>query len=183
MSRSSKKSSESKGKKKSTGKKQHKLKELDEKSIEILPVIEYAIYEIDKIFENQGDRLTDAYLVSSLKELTHQIKGKSFKTLYQEMRDELTEDSDVIHLNIVSRIGEHIEENELNYSDKEILNALEGLIDTIELQMSKEDPRSYLSFLNEIMRGIKIEGSGRSSREFDIPPDIDDEDFFEDENY
>lgn len=183
MSKASKKSSEGKGRKKSTEKKQRKFKELDEKSIEILPVIEYAIYEVDKIFQNQGDRLTDSYLVSSLKELTHQIKSKSFETLYQEMRDELIEDPDVIHWNIVSRIGEHIETNELNYSDKEILNALEELIDTIKLQMSKEDPRAYLSFLSEIMRGTQIGGPGKPRIEPNIPPDIDDEDFFEDENY
>jgi len=182
MARRTKKSSEEKSKRKSPERKTRKFKELNEKSIEILPVIEYAIYEVDKIFENQGDKLTDDYLVSSLKELTHLIKAKSFETLFQEMRDELVEDSDIIHWNIISRVGEHIEENELNYSDRDIVNAIEELVDTIKIQMSKHDPRAYLSFLSEIMRGVKIEGSKRS--DIDIPREIDDEDYFDDEeNY
>lgn len=171
-----------KGKKKSPGQKTHKLKELNERSIEILPVIEYAIYEVDKIFENQGDTLTDTYLISSLKDLAQAIKAKSFETLLQEVRDDLIEDPDIIHWNIISRIGEHIEEKELDYSSKDILNAIEELIDTIKLQMSKENPRAYLSFLSEIMRGVKIER--KPDRDFDIPPDVDDEDYFDDEeNY
>lgn len=182
MAKRAKKSSEEKGRKRSSERKIKKIKELSEKSIEILPVIEYAIYEVDKIFENQGDKLTDTYLVSSLKELANLIKAKSFETLLQEMRNELVEDSDVIHWNIISKIGEHIEENELNYSDKDIMNAIEELVDTIKIQMSKHDPRAYLSFLSEIMRGVKIEGSRRSDT--DIPRDIDDEDYFGDEeNY
>lgn len=141
-------------------------------------MIEYAIYEVDKIFENQGDKLTDSYLVSSLKDLVHVIKSKSFETLLQEVRDELTEDADVIHWNIVSKIGEHIEENDLNYSSKDIINAIEGLIETIKLQMSKENPRAYLSFLSEIMRGMNM----KTSRDIEFPADEDD--YFDDEeNY
>ncbi len=179
MSRAGKKSLQKKeSKKKTPARKGRKLKELDERSIEILPVIEYAIYEVDKIFENQGDKLTDSYLVSSLKDLVHVIKSKSFETLLQEVRDELTEDADVIHWNIVSKIGEHIEENDLNYSSKDIINAIEGLIETIKLQMSKENPRAYLSFLSEIMRGMNI----KTSRDIEFPADEDD--YFDDEeNY
>ncbi len=194
MSRTSKKSSssEKKGKKKGSAQKSRKSKstqskipkELNEKTIEILPVIEYAIYEVDQIFKNQGDTLTDNYLVESLEELVHMLKAKPFETLLQEVRDELIEDPDIIHWNIVSRIGEHIEENELNYSSKDILNAIEDLIDTIKLQMSDDDPRAYLSFLSEIMRGAKLDKFKRSSGDtgFDISPDIDD--YFDDEeNY
>ncbi len=178
MSKAGKKSS-GRGKGKNTGGKARKPKELDEKSIEILPVIEYAIYEVDKIFENQGDRLTDDYLVSSLKDLAQAIKVKSFETLLQEVRDELIEDPDIIHWNIISRIGEHIEENELNYSNKDILNAIEGLIDTIKLQMSSQDPRAYLSFLSEIMRGVKVEGFRKPDKGFDSSSDLDD--YYDDE--
>ncbi len=178
MSRRSKKSlQKGKGKKKNPARKGRKLKELNEKSIEILPVIEYAIYEVDKIFENQGDRLTDDYLVSSLKDLAHMIKSKSFETILQEVRDELIEDVDVIHWNIISRIGEHIEENELNYSSKDVVNAIEELIETIKLQMSKENPRAYLSFLSEIMRGVEI----KRNRDVEFPPEEDD--YFDEENY
>jgi len=94
------------------------------------------------------------------------------------VRDELTEDADVIHWNIVSKIGEHIEENDLNYSSKDIINAIEGLIETIKLQMSKENPRAYLSFLSEIMRGMNM----KTSRDIEFPADEDD--YFDDEeNY
>jgi hypothetical protein len=174
MSKSAKKSSGKKSKKGS------KVKQLNEKSIEILPVIEYAIYEVDKIFQNQGDRLTDAYLVSSLKELISEIKAKSFEKLLEEVRGEMTEDSDVIHWNIVSRLGDHIESADLNYSDKDIVNAIDGLIDTIKIQMSKEDPRAYLSFLSEIMRGSDDFERGVQR---DIDTDIDDIDFDEDEGF
>ena len=172
MSKSAKESSRGKSKK---GK---KLKQLNEKSIEILPVIEYAIYEVDKIFQNQGDRLTDAYLVSSLKELVSEIKSKSFKRLLEEVRGETIEDPDIIHWNIVSRLGDHIESGDLNYSDKDIVNAIGGLIDTIKIQMSKENPRAYLSFLSEIMRGT--DDFEKKMRD-DIEPGIDD--FDEDENF
>lgn len=164
--------------KKNLVKKSRKPKELSEKSIEILPAIEYAIYEVDKIFEDQGDKLTDKYLVSSLKELIRIIKAKSFEAVFKEMKNELIEDSDVIHLNIISRIGEHIEENALDYSDKDIISAIEQLIDTIKIQMSKQNPRAYLSFLSEIMSDVKIEGAKRS--DIDIHEDIDDEGYFDD---
>ncbi|CUU06662.1 hypothetical protein JGI1_01584 [Candidatus Thermokryptus mobilis] len=172
MSKSAKKSSGKKGKK---GK---RIKQLNEKSIEILPVIEYAIYEVDKIFQNQGDRLTDAYLVSSLKGLVNEIKSKSFKRLLEEVRGEMIEDPDIIHWDIVSRLGDHIESGDLNYSDKDIIKAIDGLIDTIKIQMSKENPRAYLSFLSEIMRGADDFDKGMRS---DIEPEIDD--FDEDENF
>jgi hypothetical protein len=192
MSKSGKKSSSGeKGKKTGSSQRSRKSKstqktprELAEKTIEILPVIEYAIYEIDQIFKNQGDTLTDDYLVESLEELAHTIKAKSFETLLQEVRDELIEDPDIIHWNIVSRIGDHIEENELNYSSKDILNAIEDLIDTIKLQMSDDNPRAYLSFLSEIMRGAKFDKFKRPGEEtdFGISPDTDD--YFDDEeNY
>lgn len=194
MSKAGKKSSsgEEKGKKKGSSQRSRKsksaqktLRELNEKAIEILPVIEYAIYEIDQIFKNQGDTLTDDYLVESLEELAHTIKVKSFETLLQEVKDELIEDPDIIHWNIVSRIGEHIEENELNYSSKDILNAIEDLVDTIKLQMSDDNPRAYLSFLSEIMRGAKLDKFKKSSEEtdFGISPDIDDDYFDDEENY
>lgn len=191
MSKSSKRSSSSerKAKKKGSARKSHKLestrrkgpRELDEKAIEILPVIEYSIYEVDQIFKNQGDTLTDDYLVESLQDLAQAIKVKSFETLLQEVRDELIEDPDIIHWNIVSRIGEHIEENELNYSSRDISNAITNLIDTIKLQMSEDNPRAYLSFLSEIMRGVKYDKFKRSSGDigFDISPDTDD--YFDDE--
>ncbi|MCS7230381.1 MAG: hypothetical protein RMJ81_09295 [Candidatus Kryptonium sp.] len=183
MAKKTQKSAKEKSKKKGSARGTKKFKELSEKSIEILPVIEYAIYEVDKIFQNQGDRLTDEYLVSSLKELTHLIKAKSFETLLEEMREELTEDSDIIHWNIISRIGEYIEENELNYSGRDIVSALDELINTIKIQMSKQDPRAYLSFLAEIMRGVEIKGARRSDRDMDIQRDIDEDYFDEEENY
>ncbi len=188
MSRASKKSSSSKGKgkKKGSAQKSHKSKstqskvprELNEKTIEILPAIEYAIYEVDQIFKNQGDTLTDDYLVESLEELVHMLKTKPFETLLQEVRDELSEDPDIIHWNIVSRIGDHIEENELNYSSKDIFNAIEDLIDTIKLQMSDDDPRAYLSFLSQIMHGAKLDKFKRSSDDTDVDDDFDDENYW-----
>jgi DNA phosphorothioation-dependent restriction protein DptG len=96
------------------------------------------------------------------------------------VRGEMTEDSDVIHWNIVSRLGDHIESADLNYSDKDIVNAIDGLIDTIKIQMSKEDPRAYLSFLSEIMRGSDDFERGVQR---DIDTDIDDIDFDEDEGF
>ncbi len=172
MGKSAKKSSGKKSKKGS------KIKQLNEKAIEILPVIEYAIYEVDKIFQNQGDRLTDAYLVSSLKNLISEIKAKSFGRLLEEVRSEMTEDSDIIHWNIVSRLGDHIESADLKYSDKDIISAVDSLINTIKIQISKEDPRSYLSFLSEIMRGSDDFERGVQR---DISSDIDD--FDEDESF
>ena len=133
--------------------KKFKLREISERSIEILPLVELAIYEVDRIFENQGKSLTDVQVVDSLTELVREIKTKSLSNLLKSVRDELDEKPDIIHWNILSKLDERVEEKLENYTDSEIIRAIEDLIDTIKIQLSEDNPRAYLSFLCEVMGG------------------------------
>jgi hypothetical protein len=154
-----------------------RLREISEKSIEILPVIELAIYEVDKIFENQGDLLTDKYVIDSLEELVKMIRMEKLERLLREMREEMMDDSDIIHWNILSRIDENLQIREEGYLDEDLVEAINNLIETIKLQISDDNPRAYLSFLSDVMRGIDISRIGRSRRPGD---EIDESDFDED---
>ena len=53
----------------------------------IISEIEVGIYEVDKIFEGQGDKLSDQYVMDSLNSFLKLIKEMTYESYAERLRD------------------------------------------------------------------------------------------------
>ncbi len=106
--------------------------------------IEIAIYEVDKIFEGQGDKLKDSYVVDSLASFVKVIKDNTFGGYSETLREGSDEESDMMHINIVNRINSAVEELDLNMSDGELIETVKKILAHVKKACSTKSPRAYL---------------------------------------
>jgi hypothetical protein len=94
--------------------------------------IEVGICEVDKIFEGQGDKLSDSFVCESLQSLTKLIKENSFEHYAAKLKDGSDDESDMLHINIVNRLSSLIEELEAPISDMQIVEAIKHVLTQVK---------------------------------------------------
>ena len=67
--------------------------------------VEVAIYEVDKIFEGQGDKLSDSYVTDSLTSFAKVIKDETFALYADRLKEGSDDESDLLHINMVNRLS------------------------------------------------------------------------------
>ncbi len=106
--------------------------------------IEVGIFEVDKIFEGQGDRLNDAYVADSLQSFVKLIKDNSYALYADKLKEGSDDESDMLHINIVNRLTAIIEELELQVTDSELIEVVKQVLARAKKAKSPKSPRSYL---------------------------------------
>ena len=106
--------------------------------------IEVGIFEVDKIFEGQGDKLSDAYVTDSLHSFVKLIKDNSYEFYADKLKEGSDDESDMLHINIVNRLTALIEELELRVSDTELIDVVKQVLARAKKAKSSKSPRAYL---------------------------------------
>ncbi|HEY9166513.1 MAG TPA: hypothetical protein VIS48_10165 [Candidatus Kryptonia bacterium] len=121
--------------------------------------IEFGIFEVDKIFEGQGDKLSDAYVVDSLTSLARLIKESTYELYAEKLKEGSDDESDMMHINVVNRLSSVIEELELQVSDVEIIDMVKHVLGQVKKCKSSKSPRAYLDPLANRLKemGFKSE--------------------------
>ncbi len=121
--------------------------------------IEVGIYEVDKIFEGQGDKLKDAYVIDSLTSFVKVIKDNTFEVYADKLKEGSDDESDMMHINIVNRIGAACEELELQVSDNELIDLVKQVLAQVKKVSSPKSTRAYLDPLTKRLKemGFKSE--------------------------
>lgn len=121
--------------------------------------IEVGIYEVDKIFEGQGDKLKDTYVLDSLTTFVKVIKDNTFVAYADELKEGSDDESDMMHINIVNRISSAAEELELEISDAELIETVKQVLAHVKKASSAKSPRAYLDPLAKRLKemGFKSE--------------------------
>jgi hypothetical protein len=129
--------------------------------------IEVGICEVDKIFEGQGDKLSDIFVCESLESLTKLIKENTFENYAATLKEGSDDESDMLHINIVNRLSSLIEELELQVTDGQIIDALRHVLMQVRSGMSRsagrvkseKSSRAYLDPLAKRLRemGLKTD--------------------------
>ncbi|MGO9482127.1 MAG: hypothetical protein ACLP05_10160 [Candidatus Kryptoniota bacterium] len=122
------------------GKQSHKVVDRQQLAFEI----EIGICEVDKIFEGQGDKLGDAFVIESLDSLTKLIKDTTYENYADKLKEGSDNESDMLHINIVNRLSSIVEELELQVTDDEIIEAMKQVLSQIKKAKSAKLPRAYL---------------------------------------
>lgn len=140
------------GKKSSTKKpsKKHGRSFVDPNQINL--EIEIAIFEVDKIFEGQGDKLDDGYVTESLASFIKLVEQNSFGLLAEDLHEGLDDESDMLHINVVNRVGSLYEEVGAQIEDSVIIEALKKLLSQVKKYKSRKNPRAYLDALTKRMK-------------------------------
>ena len=94
--------------------------------------VEVGICEVDKIFEGQGDKLSDAFIIESLDSLTKLIKETTYEKYADKLKEGSDNESDMLHINIVNRLSSIIEELELQVTDDEIIESMKQVLSQIK---------------------------------------------------
>jgi len=121
--------------------------------------IEVGICEVDKIFEGQGDKLSDAFIIESLDSLAKLIKETTYESYAEKLKGGSDDESDMLHINIVNRLDSIIEELEMHFTDGELLEVMHHILSQIKKQNSEKSPRAYLDPLAKRLKemGFKSE--------------------------
>jgi len=121
--------------------------------------IEVGICEVDKIFEGQGDKLSDAFVIESLEGLARLIKEATYERYANKLKEGSDDESDMLHINIVNRLGSIIEELEMQVTDGEIISVIHQILTRIKKLKSEKSPRAYLDPLAKRLKdmGFKSE--------------------------
>jgi len=106
--------------------------------------IEVAIYEVDKIFEGQGDKLTDSYVTDSLKTFAKVIKDETYALYADKLKEGSDDESDLLHINMVNRLSSAIEELELEVTDPELVEIIKHVLANVKKEKSSKSSRAYL---------------------------------------
>jgi len=106
--------------------------------------VEVGIYEVDKIFEGQGDKLGDQYVMDSLNSFMKLIKESTYEVYAEELKEGSDDESDMMHINIVNRVSSAIEELELEVDDDELIDVLKQVCALVKKAKSPKSPRAYL---------------------------------------
>ncbi len=121
--------------------------------------IEVGIYEVDKIFEGQGDKLKDSYVIDSLTSFVKVIKDNTFAVYADKLKEGSDDESDMMHINIVNRISAACEELELQVSDGELIDLVKQVLAQVKKVSSPKSTRAYLDPLTKRLKemGFKSE--------------------------
>ncbi|MGC8652384.1 MAG: hypothetical protein ACP5US_00120 [Candidatus Kryptoniota bacterium] len=121
--------------------------------------IEIAIFEVDKIFEGQGDKLDDGYITESLASFIKLVEENSFVLLAEDLHEGVDDESDMLHINLVNRINSLYEELDAEIDDSFIVEALKRLLSKVKKYKSAKNSRAYLDALTKKMKemGYKSE--------------------------
>lgn len=114
--------------------------------------IEVGIYEVDKIFEGQGDKLKDAYVIDSLTSFVKVIKDDTFGAYAETLKEGSDEESDMMHINIVNRIASAAEELEIEIPDAELIETVKHILAQVKKAAASKSPRAYLDPLAKRLR-------------------------------
>ena len=106
--------------------------------------IEVAIYEVDKIFEGQGDKLNDSYVIDSLGSFAKVIKDETYAFYSDKLKEGSDDESDMLHINIVNRLNTAIEELELQLTDLELIEIVKQVLAHVKKCKSTKASRAYL---------------------------------------
>ena len=106
--------------------------------------IEIGIYEVDKIFEGQGDKLNDSYVFDSLNGFAKLIKNETYALYSDKLKEGSDDESDMLHINIVNRLNAVIEEMEIQITDLELIDLVKQVLTNVKKAKSSKSPRSYL---------------------------------------
>ena len=117
--------------------------------------IEVAIYEVDKIFEGQGDKLSDAYTIDSLNSFAKVIKDETFALYSDKLKEGSDDESDLLHINMVNRLNSAIEELELELTDLELIEIVKQVLSQAKKAKS---PKSARAFLDPLTKRLKEMG-------------------------
>lgn len=116
--------------------------------------IEIGIYEVDKIFEGQGDKLKDTYVLDSLTSFVKVIKDNTFGWYAETLREGSDEESDMMHINIVNRLSSAAEELELEFSDNELIDTVKHVLARVKKAGSSKSSRAYLDPLAKRLKEL-----------------------------
>ena len=121
--------------------------------------IEVGIYEVDKIFEGQGDKLNDGYVVDSLTSFMKVIKEVTYALYADELKEGSDDESDMMHINIINRLSTAIDELELQVSDNDLIEIAKQVLAQVKKAKSAKSPRAYLDLLAKRVKemGFKSE--------------------------
>lgn len=157
--------------------------------------IEIGVYEVDKIFEGQGDKLKDSYVVDSLTSFVKVIKDYTFGGYSETLREGSDEESDMMHINIVNRVNSAVEELELEISDAELIDTVKQVLARVKKACTAKSPRAYLDplakrlkemgFRSEFLTDADIDGDTIRLEDLENLDDlsIDDDDDFDLDNF
>lgn len=106
--------------------------------------IEVGIFEVDKIFEGQGDKLNDSYVTDSLHSFVKLIKDNTYELYADKLKEGSDDESDMLHINIVNRLSSIIEELELQVPDSELIEVVKQVLSRAKKAKSAKSPRAYL---------------------------------------
>lgn len=132
---------------------------LDSKAIDnqqLLFEIEIAIYEVDKIFEGQGDKLSDGYVVDSLSSFAKVIKDETYALYADKLKEGSDDESDLLHINMVNRLSSAIEDLELQVSDLELIDIVKHLLANVKKEKSNKSARAYLDPLAKRLKEMGV---------------------------
>ena len=116
--------------------------------------IEIGIYEVDKIFEGQGDKLNDTYVIDSLNSFAKLIKENTYELYAERLKEGSDDESDMMHINIVNRLSSAIEELELQVSDNDLIEIVKHILSQVKKAKSTKSPRAYLDPLAKRLKEI-----------------------------
>lgn len=116
--------------------------------------IEIGIYEVDKIFEGQGDKLSDSFVIDSLNSFTKLIKEKTYALYAEKLKEGSDDESDLLHINMVNRVSAAIEELELEVSDSELIEIVKHVLANVKKARSQKSSRVYLDPLAKRLKEI-----------------------------
>jgi len=106
--------------------------------------VEVGIYEVDKIFEGQGDKLSDDYVIDSLGSFAKLIKDSTYEQYADKLKEGSDDESDMLHINIVNRLSSAIEELELSVTDPELIEIVKQVLSQVKKAKSPKSKRGYL---------------------------------------
>jgi len=118
--------------------------------------VEVAIYEVDKIFEGQGDKLNDSYIFDSLNSFARVIKDETYALYADKLKEGSDDESDLLHINMVNRLNSAIEELELRITDLELIEVVKQVLANVKKMKSSKSDRAYLDPLAKRLKEMGI---------------------------
>lgn len=129
--------------------------------------VEVAIYEVDKIFEGQGDKLNDSYVIDSLTSFAKVIKEETFALYSDKLKEGSDDESDLLHINIVNRLSSAIEEFELQLSDVELIEIVKQVLTEAKKAKSAKSNRAYLDPLTKRLKEMGVKSDFLTETDID----------------
>ena len=125
----------------------HSSKKLNQKAVDMQQLafeVEVGIFEVDKIFEGQGNKLSDSYVADSLDSFVKVIKENTYGGYSERLKEGSDDESDMLHINIVNRLDAVIEELEMQVSDSELIEVVKAVMLNVKKVKSAKLSRAYL---------------------------------------